>query len=318
LLAYYSNGVVSISAATSFEGDVYPRPIGDGAVSLGDWLTMGRYVARLDYPTNSSEFQRADCAPRSTLGDGAIRISDWVQAGRYAEGLDPLTPSGGPTNELVGPGAGPSAMRIVSLNNVSLNPGQQGTISVTLAAQANENALGFSLSFNPSLAAWVGAAVGTDAAGATLFVNTNQSAVGRLGFALALSAGASLPAGAREIARVTFTAAGHSSGSFSLTFSDSPVTREVADTYAAALPASYTGSTITVVSQPTVQIQRIGTNVVLAWPLWASNYALQEATGLIGPWSNSTATVMTTNGQYSAKAEIGGARKLYRLLNQTP
>jgi len=55
-------------------------------------------VAGLDVPTNGSEFQRADCAPRSTLGDGAITIADWVQVGRYMTGLDPLTPAGGPTS----------------------------------------------------------------------------------------------------------------------------------------------------------------------------------------------------------------------------
>ncbi|HIG31391.1 MAG TPA: hypothetical protein EYQ50_27720 [Verrucomicrobiales bacterium] len=31
------------------------------------------------------------------LGDGTVTISDWVQAGRYVAGLDAVTPSGGPT-----------------------------------------------------------------------------------------------------------------------------------------------------------------------------------------------------------------------------
>ncbi len=46
---------------------------------------------------NGIDFQKADCAGRTTLGNGVLSISDWVQAGRYAASLDPLTPAGGPT-----------------------------------------------------------------------------------------------------------------------------------------------------------------------------------------------------------------------------
>src|SRR5262249_55726204 len=98
LTANYFGGSVSISPAP-FEGDVSPRPNGDEALTTTDWVLLGRYVARLDYPTNASEFQRADCAPRASLGDGNILVNDWVQAGRYAAGLDPMTVAGGPTAE---------------------------------------------------------------------------------------------------------------------------------------------------------------------------------------------------------------------------
>src|SRR5207249_2742816 len=49
LAATYSSGTVSIAVATNFEADVFPRANGDLSIDLGDWLTMGRYVARLDY-----------------------------------------------------------------------------------------------------------------------------------------------------------------------------------------------------------------------------------------------------------------------------
>src|SRR5204863_8069515 len=81
-----------------FEADVFPRPGGDHAVNISDWVLIGRYVARLDSPTNDNEFQRADCAPRATGGNGQLTVSDWVQAGRYAAGLDPLAVLGGPTS----------------------------------------------------------------------------------------------------------------------------------------------------------------------------------------------------------------------------
>ena len=96
LPATYTSDTIGIAAA-SFEADVSPRPNGDKAVTVTDWVLVGRFVARLDYPTNGSEFLRADCAPRSTLGDGHLTVADWVQAGRYAAGLDPLRRASGST-----------------------------------------------------------------------------------------------------------------------------------------------------------------------------------------------------------------------------
>ena len=83
----------TITVPTGFEADMN----GNGAVSITDWVKVGRIVAGLDVVANGIDFQKADCAGRSTLGNGVLSISDWVQAGRYAAGLDPLTPAGGPT-----------------------------------------------------------------------------------------------------------------------------------------------------------------------------------------------------------------------------
>ena len=83
---------------TPLEGDLSPRPNGNEVLNISDWVQEARFVAGLDTPLDGGEFQRADCAPRSTLGDGQLTVADWVQAGRYAVGLDPLTAAGGPTN----------------------------------------------------------------------------------------------------------------------------------------------------------------------------------------------------------------------------
>jgi len=99
LRASYLGGTVSI-VGEGYEGDVTPVPDGTGWVTVTDWVKIGRYAATLDVVPDASEFQRADCAPRSTLGNGAITVTDWVQAGRYAAGLDPLTPAGGPATPL--------------------------------------------------------------------------------------------------------------------------------------------------------------------------------------------------------------------------
>ncbi len=316
LAATYYSGSVLISAATAFEGDVFPRPNGDKSATLSDWLLMGRYAARLDYPTNAPEFQRADCAPRATLGDGAIKVTDWVQVGRYASGLEPLTPVGGPTNEIAGPGAGPSASRLVTVGGTMLIQGRTGTVGVTLAAQGNENALGFSLAFDPTLVSFAGASLGSAASGATLYVNTNQAASGRLGFALALGTGSSFAPGTREVVEVSFLASLSGSGSFTPSFGDQPVPREVSDAAASALPASYVNSTITINPPPSLQILLSGQNITLAWPLWGTNFVLQQASGAFSPsmtWSNLTVTPAISNDQSVVTLPLSGAAGFYRL-----
>ena len=87
----YQGGAITV--ASGFEADMN----GNGVVSITDWVKVGRIVAGLDVVANGIDFQKADCAGRSTLGNGVLSISDWVQAGRYAAGLDPLTPCGGQT-----------------------------------------------------------------------------------------------------------------------------------------------------------------------------------------------------------------------------
>jgi hypothetical protein len=300
---------VNISPA-GFEGDLFPRPNGDQTISLADWLLMGRYVARLDYPTNTSEFQRADCAPRATLGDGTIRVSDWVQLGRYAFGLDLWSPAGGPTNELFVPVAGPSATRVVTAGALALLPGRTAKVSINLAAQGNENALAFSLSFDARVV-FNGAALGPDGAGMTLFVNTNQTASGKIGFAMALGAGAKLAPGPKEILDLTFTASPSAMGSFSPGWADAPVTREISDAAALVLPASYANGFI-----PSLSISRLGTNVILSWPVSSSGFVLQEANGALtsgGVWTNVPAIPVISNSDNSVTLPLEVGPTFYRL-----
>ena len=93
------NEMVTITAVYTDgrEADVAPRPDGDGALLVNDWVQVGRFVAGLDVPAEGSEFQRADCAPLDESGDGQLLVNDWVQAGRYVAGLDAQQEQGGPT-----------------------------------------------------------------------------------------------------------------------------------------------------------------------------------------------------------------------------
>ena len=63
------------------------------------------------------------------------------------------------------------------------------TFPILVVANGNENALGFSVSFDPSKLTYVGASLGAGASGATLNVNSGHAGSGQLGFALALGSG---------------------------------------------------------------------------------------------------------------------------------
>jgi hypothetical protein len=97
----FAAGVVT--PLSGYEGDIN----GNGAVSVTDWVKIGRIVAGLDPKPTGADFLKTDCAPRLNtdgslrLGNGSLSVADWVQAGRYAAGLDPLTPVGGPSDVAV-------------------------------------------------------------------------------------------------------------------------------------------------------------------------------------------------------------------------
>src|SRR5579883_490171 len=270
LAANFSNGQLTLSRS-AFEADVSPRPNGDGAVTIVDWVQVGRYVAALDSPTNASEFQRADCAPRATSGDGLLTVSDWVQAGRYVAGLDPLTVAAGPTGP-PGPGIalplrkeGGSTQRVVSVQAPPILPGQTtGTALVELVAQGDENAIGLSLAFDPKVVSYTSASLGSDATSASMDVNANQATNGEVGIIMALPTGASFSPGTRQVLKVTFQALTTNTANSTVALGDLPVRREVADTN--AVVANYVNGTIAINPRPSISITHASQAINLSWP----------------------------------------------------
>jgi hypothetical protein len=258
LVVNYSSGAVAVAAA--IEGDVSPRPNGsaDGALTVGDWIQAGRFVAKLDLADNGSEFQRADTAPRSTSGNGQLTLADWVQTGRYSEGLDPAQTAGGPTAPssfaeaaaaVAGALAGAngieeqSQVRVVRAVDATFTRGQDNNLTIEFDAQGDENAVAFTLNYNPAHVTFVRAVLGTGVpqpANPVLNVNTSQLSNGRVGFAVALRAGQNFGAGTRQLLVITFTVPllGNQNTSIA-SFGDDPIARAVVNTNADAVTATF-------------------------------------------------------------------------------
>lgn len=255
LATTYLAGGLNVGGAV--EGDVAPLPNGNGLVTATDWVKIGRYAAGLDAADDGIQFQRADCAPRSSAGGGTVTVSDWVQAGRYVAALDPTTPAGGPTAPNAAPqfnekrkksqcrrenAAAINPSRTLRIESAVIQRGTSTEVSVILESAGNESAMGFSIMFDPQGIDFIGAVAGADVSGATLNLNTNQASAGRIGAAIALAVGNSFTAGRNELLTLSFHAAPTLAMSKAISFADTPVLREVSDAVAHALPTEYVGA----------------------------------------------------------------------------
>lgn len=263
LVGTYAEGNVII--VPGFEADVNPRPLGNGTVSIADWTQIGLFASGLESPSDGSEFQRADCAPKNTLGDGKLTIADWVMAGRYATGLETAVAAGGESGPVTSAALAFEKTGLTNISSfdsalseeqqqtrtlravpVSFNRGQENTVIVELNSLGNENALGFSANFDPSQLTFVRATIGPDAQGAAINVNVSQLDMGRIGIGLALSSGQSFPAGTRKVVLLTFNVPPASSvNTTTVSFGDLPIAREVVDATANILPTTYAAGEIT-------------------------------------------------------------------------
>jgi hypothetical protein len=139
-----------------------------------------------------------------------------------------------------------AAGRIIAAADATIARGASGTVSISLAAQGDENALGFSVTFDPALLSYSSYTAGSGAGGATINVNDTQKLAGKIGVILALPAGQTFAAGARELVQLTIAAAGGASTvNTPIAFGDSPVAREISDATANVLTATFQGGTLT-------------------------------------------------------------------------
>jgi hypothetical protein len=260
------------------------------------------------------------------LGNGAISVTDWVQAGRYAARLDPLTVAGGPTSNsapIIGLGAlyNPNGQEDPSEREVRVTSGtlvqnQTGNVAVTLRSLGDETALGFSIVFDPAALTYTSASLGSNAGSSTLNINTSQAASGILGVVMARNSNGTFPAGTNEILKLGFRANSSATGSVNVALSSVLVPREISDANANNLGATFSDGAITINPQPALTITGSNGNVILSWPQWAGDFKLQEAGSALdsaGSWTNVPATLTTNNNQINVTVPASAGSRFYRL-----
>lgn len=213
-----------------FEGDVAPRPDGDGSVLSTDVTQIRRFVTGLDIPNPATnEAQRADSAPRTSSGDGIIDSGDVVQTRRYVTGLDPLTAAGGPTGPTVIPAKVLQFLgnayayffgHQITIGRAESIDGLTVSIPVEMNINDNEAAVSFTLEYdaerfaNPSVE--LGDAVSDDA---VLTVNTNEK--GRIVVLVDSGTAWAHAKGAKNVVVVTFDVADDGRGEKVMSFEGS-------------------------------------------------------------------------------------------------
>ena len=249
-----------------------------------------------------------------------------MQAGRYAARLDGLTLVGGPAgavlggNAVVALGSGGrkdgDPVRQLKVADAQIVPGLEGPVAIQLLSQGDENAVGFSLQFDPAVLTYVSAKAGVDAKNASLTTNDKEAAAGRVAVLLALSPGANFTAGNQQVVQLEFKLASSATAASTISLVDQPVKREVSDALATSLPANYVGGSITVGALPALAISRTDEVLTLAWPGWATNFVVQEASTLDTASKNFTnvlASPVLNNGQNVLQLPVPDTTRFFRL-----
>jgi RHS repeat-associated protein len=333
---------VSVGTCSGLEADVAPRGSVNGAVTVSDWVQVGRFAAGLDTITDPCEFQRADCAPRLNGGElvggnGAITVSDWVQAGRYAAGLDPATSAAGPTTAEVGPlsrgvGSGgftvsasrlsvkgqASAECVVRLATPVVRINGTADFSVVLESRQAVAGLGFSVAFNPL--AWEFVDAAASAAGGTLLVNDRLKASGRVGLALAAMGRPLTSHRSDHLLTLQFRSLSAPGHSLQVEPLDGPIACEVVDLNGSALAAVFLGNGVEAAADAGQEAHpKLGLVVedgalVFQWPEETPGTVIEWTADLANPnWEPVKLQPGAAAGSLRQAIEPGVGQRFYRL-----
>ena len=237
-----------------FEGDVAPRPNGDGVVLSTDVTQLRRFATGLDTPgIGTNEAQRADIAPRATFGDGIVNSGDVVQGRRYATGLDPLTGVGGPASQsiiteriskIIEDIYAYFSGREIQLGAVRSRNKNTLTVPVEITPHGDEQAVGFTLEFDDSKLANPRVSLG-EAAPEGSVLTANAPGNGRVAILVDSSNGMIASAVPRQIVLVTFDMAAGFHGTTPIRFSDSLAARGSSDADGNTLPTRWLDGSVT-------------------------------------------------------------------------
>lgn len=246
------------SPGPGFEGDVSPRPNGNGVADSTDVVQLRRFATGLDTPgVGTNEAQRADSAPLATNGDGIINSGDVIQGRRFATGLDPLTPAGGPTGPSIVPEGFSSFIddiyayffgREIRAGSEKAVSGGQVTIPIEIVPYGDEAGMSFTIEYNASLLANPRVTLG-DAApdGAVLTINDAES--GRIGILVDSTETMVASAVPRRIVLITFDVAAGATGDSPIAVTGSLANKGISDLAGNTLSVRYVDGTVAIASE---------------------------------------------------------------------
>lgn len=243
-----------------YEGDIAPRPLGDGAINSTDVIQIRRFATGLDTPNPATnEAQRADTAPRATLGDGVLNSADVIQSRRYAAGLDPLTGAGGTAapnllEYLFGKTSSNAENRLIKLGFGSALDQSDGVVRVPvyLESQGEVGAISFSVGFDPQVLGNPRLLLPDPSAGDTVVtLNRSLESSGRIGVLIDSSQVISTK---KEIGWLVFDRRSNV-GHLPFELIDAPVTPSASDTDGKPLSVSFS---ISEVQEPSIITRLFG------------------------------------------------------------
>ncbi|MEP7271934.1 MAG: hypothetical protein ABI882_10560 [Acidobacteriota bacterium] len=188
---------------------------------------------------------------RTTAFVNATQLTAQIGAADIAAASTPAVtvfngaPGGGTSNS-VNFSVTTAPTSLVRVNPTSIQRGQNGVVTFDLVSTGLENAVGFTVGFDPTQMTYVSSAAGSGTAGAAVNINAAQVGSGALIVTVAQSPGTTFTAGTRQLLTVTFNAvlAGVAPSS-NVTFPGSPAANEVLGVTANVLPATFTPATVT-------------------------------------------------------------------------
>ncbi len=220
------------------------QPIG-AVASAGETMAFSVQAAGSEPLSYQWQFQNKDLASQTdkvlTLANlnanqsGSYRVIVRNPVGSVTSATAPLAVSATP--------------RQVSVGQVNVPAGTSLALPVVLRTLGDENAVGFSIRFEPAHLEYKGVQRGASALGANLVLNTNLLAEGRVGVVLAKAAGEHFGASTAPILLFNFLARGIT-GSNVISLEDRPVLRELADASGQARITDFRNGYVNVLDTP--------------------------------------------------------------------
>jgi hypothetical protein len=150
-----------------------------------------------------------------------------------------------------------SGPRVVRVGTATAARGSTVGVPVEFSALGDENALRFSLAFDPAVLSSPSVSLGSDAGAAVLTTDTSQAAGGHVAASLGLPAGQAFDQGKLQLVVVSFRVASEAPGqAVEITFADLPVAQQITGVTGHALTATYLDGAVLLADAPIVRAPR--------------------------------------------------------------